>query len=112
MQLASDDAAVEVRSGTRSAWAPDYGHGRRCGDGEAIEIAMIWRFTRNNSITETFHTKMDFATSQTTGRGSRLCVREVRSGRGCNGVAPVIQRIGRGFILSTKSTLVGGQLGG
>jgi transposase len=33
----------------------------------ATEIAMMWRFTRNNGITEGFHTKMELLQRQAYG---------------------------------------------
>jgi transposase len=33
----------------------------------SIEIAMMWRFTRNNGITEGSHTKMEFLQRQACG---------------------------------------------
>ena len=54
-----------------------------------IEVAMMWRFTRNNGITEGFHTKMEVLQRQAYGFRNfnnyirlRLCVRENQSRRG------------------------------
>jgi hypothetical protein len=55
------------------------------------EIAIMWRFTRNNGITKGFHTKMQVlqrqsmgsAISRTTDYGLGLCVREVLGDGGC-----------------------------
>ena len=54
------------------------------------EIVAMWRFTRNNGITEGFHNKMElinrqayaFATSRITGLGSRCYVLRTQFGIG------------------------------
>jgi hypothetical protein len=55
----------------------------------STEIATMWRFTRNNGITEGFHTKMEMLQRQayvsvistTIARGLRLRVHELGQGR-------------------------------